>query len=167
MIAEAVTAARERGTVAGLKRIVQHHTGLADPMPQVIEHFRLPDRPVPIAGEPLAAPPTAHTCTLVLPAVAVPDAAARTRIERLVADHTPAHVRVELRLVPAGITVGRQSTVGVDTLLGPPSSGVLGAGRLGADLVTAAARPEGLVPAPPRPYRRSQPCPPKPCPPKP
>ena len=32
MIAEAVAAARQRGTVAGLKRIVQHHTGLADPI---------------------------------------------------------------------------------------------------------------------------------------
>jgi phage tail-like protein len=166
MITEAVDAAGARGTVAGLKRIVQHHTGLADPMPQVIEHFRLPAEPFPVGGEPLDAPQAAHTATLVLPAAAAPDDAARARLEQLVAEHAPAHARILLRLVPAGVTVGRQATVGVDTLLGAPSSGALGEARLGGDLATAPPRPEGLVPAPslpaPPPHRRSQPCPPTP-----
>ena len=158
MITHAIAYARTRGTVAGLKQILQWHTGLCDPMPQIIEHFRLPDGTVLVGGEPLESTSVSHTCTLVLPEVVVPDAAARTRVEQLIAEHAPAHVRVHLRLVPAGVAVGRQATIGVDTLLGSRSSGALGRSRLGGDLATAAPRPGGLFPDLSRPHQRSQPC---------
>jgi phage tail-like protein len=160
MIAEAMAYSRERGTVRGLKRILQWHTGLSDPMPQIIEHFRLPaGNPVPIGGELLDPAPLAHGCTIVLPERAVPDDAARARVEQLIAAHAPGHVHCRLRLIPAGVAVGRQSTVGVDTLLGRPSSGALGAARLGDDFATAGQLPRApFVPGIPHSHPRSQPC---------
>lgn len=176
MVAEAVEAARARGTVAGLRRVVQHHTGLADPLPVVVEHFALDAATAPpVAGAPLDAPGAPHTCTLVLPRSAVVDDAARARLATLVAAHTPAHVRVHLRLVDAGLAVGRQAVVGVDALLGPRAPGVLGAAPLGAaalgdagsgdaaagagrpraDLVTVIPTPAGAAPACPLPRSSS------------
>ena len=67
MIAEAIPYFRARGTVAGLRRILQWHTGLSGDMPQVIEHYRLrafADAPV-IAGAPIGAAPHAHRFTIV------------------------------------------------------------------------------------------------------
>jgi phage tail-like protein len=159
MVEEAVASARERGTVAGLRRLVQRHTGLSDPLPQVVEHFRLPEGDAPpVGGAPLDAPRAAHTCTVVLPEAVVPDEAARARLARLLADSAPGHVRVLLRVVPARIAVGHQSTVGVDTLLGRSDPGALGEGRLGEDLALAAPRPSGLVPELPRTSPRRTPC---------
>lgn len=158
MIAQAVAYARTRGTVAGLQQILRWHTGLSEPMPQIIEHFRLPEGPVMVGGEPLERTSVSHTCTLVLPDAVVPDATAHTRLERLIAEHAPAHVCVHLRLVTAGVAVGRQATIGVDTLLGGHPSGALGRSRLGAGLATAPPRPRGLVPDLMHPHRRSQPC---------
>lgn len=159
MVEEAVASSRERGTVAGLRRIVQRHTGLTDPLPQVVEHFRLPEgEAVPIGGAPLDAPRAAHTCTVVLPEAVVPDDAASQRLVRLLADHAPGHVRVLLRLVPARIAVGHQSTVGVDMLLGRSAPGALGEGRLGEDLTFRPPRPSGLVPDLPSTSPRSTPC---------
>lgn len=136
MVAEAVAYSRERGTVRGLRRVVQWHTGLPDPLPPIIEHYRVA-ADVHIGGEPLEATPVAHGCTVVLPERVVPDDDARTRLERLIADHVPAHVRTRLLVVPAGITVGCQSTVGVDTLVASDFPGVLGTARLGRALTLA------------------------------
>ncbi|MEV4351505.1 phage tail protein [Actinoplanes sp. NPDC049596] len=148
MITEAMAYARERGTVRGLRRVLQWHTGLADPLPRVIEHFRVPPGPVLpyIGGEPLDATPRAHGCTVVLPDRVAPDTAARARLERLIAAHMPGHVRWRLRLVPAGVVVGRQSSVGVDTLVGSPTSGALGEAALGRDLTTGRGPRAAVVP---------------------
>ncbi len=146
MIAQAVEHAGERGTVRGLRRVLQWHTGLTHPLPQIIEHHRVPtDETSYIGGEPLDATPTAHGCTIVLPERVVPDEAARARLVRLIDGHIPGHVRYRLRLVPAGIAVGRQSTVGVDTLLGGSASLGLGAARLGRDLITAGGPRSAIV----------------------
>ena len=137
MIAEAMAYARERGTIHGLRRVLQWHTGLADPLPQIIEHFRVPDGDHYVGGELLDATPAAHGCTVVLPHRVAPDAAAQARLERLVAAHLPGHVHARVLFVHAGVAVGRASTVGVDTLLGTPSDRSLGSARLGLDLTTA------------------------------
>ncbi|MBE3638374.1 phage tail protein [Mangrovicoccus algicola] len=147
MIAGAMAHFRRRGTVAGLREILQWHLGLDEPMPQVIEHFRLPAGPVPIGGTALEPVPPAHAVTIVLPAHAVADPAALARVERLVAASVPAHVRAALRPVGPGVTVARQSTIGVDTLIGPPAAPGLGAagesfitaGPAGPDMTTGAA----------------------------
>ncbi|ULB12645.1 phage tail protein (plasmid) [Cereibacter azotoformans] len=148
MIAQAIGHFRQRGTIAGLKRILQWHTGLADPLPQVIEHFRLPpvarhlgapDGPV-IGGAPLDPAAPAHRFTIVLPAHLAATPEARATIERLVAASVPAHARFALRLFEPGVAIGSRSTLGVDMILGPTGL-PLGAGRLGASLTTAPRRP--------------------------
>lgn len=149
MIAEAIPYFRQRGTVAGLKRIVQWHSGLSDPLPQVIEHFRLPedkeDDPVMIGGAPLDIDSSAHSFTIVLPAYLALGDEDRAVLERLIAASIPAHTRYQLRLVEPGITIGRQSTIGVDMILGPVGGGALGTGRLGMTMSTGAALPDAPV----------------------
>ena len=52
----------------------------------------------------------------------------------------PAHTRYDLRLVHPGVTIGRQSTLGVDTLIGAIQPHALGDVRLGEDAVFPAGR---------------------------
>ncbi|MGV8937555.1 MAG: phage tail protein [Allorhizobium sp.] len=148
MIAEAIRYYSIRGTVAGLKKILQWHTGLSDPLPQIIEHYRIPSGAAPmIAGSPLDVVPAAHSATIVLPLVIVPDEAAEKRLLRLIAKNAPAHVRFSLRLVDPGITIGTQSTIGVDMLIGSLAPQGLGLGHLGLDFSTEGPRPRGIAPA--------------------
>lgn len=146
MVANAIAMYRRRGTVAGLRQMLQWHTGLADPAPAIIEHFRL-TAPISIAGSPLAPTAPAHAFTIVLPAVAAPDATARDRLDRVIAAAVPAHTRYELRLVEPGIWIGRQSTLGIDMLLGSIRPQPLGDARLGGDaMLPAGGWPRTLVP---------------------
>lgn len=145
MIAQAVSYYRMRGTVAGLQRILQWHTGLRPPLPQVIEHFRLPaGDPAMVGGAALDPGSAAHAFTIVMPAHAAP-AAERPVLDRLIAASVPAHTRWQLRLCDPGVTVAAQSTVGVDMVLGPSGGAPLGAGRLGTTLATAPPRPPAPV----------------------
>jgi phage tail-like protein len=147
MVAEAIRYYAIRGTVKGLKKILQWHTGLSDPLPQVIEHFRLGDGlPPMIGGSPLEVSPAAHSATIVLPRFAVPDAASKNRLLRLIAKNAPAHVRISLRLIEPGIAIGTQSTIGVDTLIGSLAPQGLCLAHLGYDFSTERRRPLGLVP---------------------
>lgn len=145
MIAQAMDLFRQRGTVAGLKRILQWHTGLADPLPQVIEHFRLPAGGVMIGGAPLDPDAPAHRFTIVLPAHLAASDEDRLVLERLIAASVPAHARFDLRLIHPGITLGCHATIGVDTILGPAGGGALGTGDLGGTLATGAAVPDALI----------------------
>lgn len=140
MVAQAVAMYRRRGTVSGLRQMLQWHTGLGEPVPAVIEHFRLTG-PLSVGGEPLEAAAPAHAFTVVLPASAVPDDAALGQLGRVMAAAVPAHTRVDLRLIEPGIAIGRQSTLGVDMLIGGSGPAPLGAGRLGEDLVFPAGPP--------------------------
>jgi phage tail-like protein len=141
MIAQAITMFRRRGTIAGLRQMVQWHTGLSEPMPAIIEHFRV-TAPISVAGSPLTPSAPAHTFTIVLPAKAATDATSLERLQAVIAAAIPAHTRYELRLVEPGITIGRQSTPGVDMLVGSHGTGPLGALRLGADALFPAGRPQ-------------------------
>lgn len=145
MVAKAVVMYRRRGTIAGLRQMLQWHTGLGEPAPAVIEHFRVAE-PIYVAGSPLAPSAPAHAFTIVLPAAAVPDDTAQQRLDRVIAAAIPAHTRYELRLVAPGITIGRQSTPGVDMLIGSTRPQPLGGATLGGDAVFPAGRPPpGLV----------------------
>jgi phage tail-like protein len=141
MIADAVGFFRRRGTVAGLRRLVQWHTGLDDPLPAIVEHFRLrgrdPAHPLWLAGGRMEPGATAHAFTVLLPATAAPDAAARATLEALIEAQKPAHTRAELCLFEPGVVVGRQAALGVDALLGGEAA--LGAGHLGVDATTEPA----------------------------
>jgi len=147
MVAQAIRYYAIRGTVKGLKTILQWHTGLSDPMPQIIEHYRLADGLAPmIGGSPLDVAPAAHSATIVLPRSAVADDIARNRLLRLIAKNAPAHVRISLRLVDPGIVLGTQSTIGVDMLIGSAAPKGLGLAHLGLDFSTEGRVPQGIVP---------------------
>lgn len=146
MIAEAMPYFRQRGTVAGLKRILQWHCGLSDPLPQVIEHFRLRQSDsVMIGGTPLDLSSIEHSFTVVLPAYLASSSESRAVLERLIAASIPAHTNYKLRLLEPGITIGHQSTIGVDTILGSVGGGALGTGQLGTTMSTEKALPEVLI----------------------
>jgi phage tail-like protein len=146
MIAEAISYYSIRGTVAGLKKILQWHTGLVAPLPQIIEHYRLPAGAPPIiGGSPLDVAPAAHSATIVLPRSCVSDDASKERFLRLIAKNAPSHVRISLRLVDPGISIGTQSTIGVDTLIGDLAAKGLGLGHLGLDFSTEGPLQRGIA----------------------
>ena len=60
MVAKAIAMYRRRGTIAGLRQMLQWHTGLGEPAPAVIEHFRV-TTPISIARQP-ARPDRAGAC---------------------------------------------------------------------------------------------------------
>jgi hypothetical protein len=151
---------RIRGTVAGLQAVLRLHAGLAPPHPVIIEHFRLhnylanrePGEADLVDGKPyLAGLPLlpgssdiAHHFTVVVPAPAVPDAAAQETFSRLITALKPAHTDFELRMVQPGVRIGCQSTVGVDALIGPYPSAAVGEMRLAGSSVLAAPPASGL-----------------------
>lgn len=147
MIREAIPYFRMRGTVPGLRQLLRWHTGAPDPWPTVIEHFRLRDRPAApplhIGGLPLApaAAEIAHCFTLVLPRALVRDEA---QLLRLIEAQKPAHTLAALRLVETGFRIGRQSSIGVDALIGSAPVLPLGLGHLAQSLVTGSGAPPAL-----------------------
>jgi phage tail-like protein len=145
MVAKAIAMYRRRGTVAGLRQMLQWHTGLGEPVPAIIEHFRI-KAPISIADSPLAPSAPAHAFTIVLPSVAAPDATARNRLDQVIAAAIPAHTRYQLRLVTSGVIIGRQSTPGIDMLIGTTRPQPLGEARLGGDaMFRSDPEPLGLV----------------------
>lgn len=150
MIVGAIPYFRQRGTVAGLRQVLQWHLSLDDRMPQIIEHFRLSAMhdhvekesraPVMIGGTVLEAGSLAHSFTVVLPAHTIADSDTRGRVRRLIAASIPAHTRFQIRPVEPGVTVAAQSTIGVDTLLGDLGPQGLGSAR--NDLTFTTSGPE-------------------------
>ena len=73
----------------------------------------------------------AHHFTVVLPRAAAQGAEAETKIADLIEAQKPAHTFVEMRFVETGVRIGRQSSLGIDMILGCWPSQPLGAGALG------------------------------------
>jgi len=148
MVAHSIRFFRERGTVPGLRRMIQWHSGLREPFPIVVEHFRLRDYPhrriVPepdlpggrlmVGGRPLDPPPgeRAHRFTVIVPSTATATAEAREQLLRVLTAQKPAHTEAELRVVRPGLRIGCQSSVGVDTWLGDYPTEALGRMTLGS-----------------------------------
>ena len=146
MIAQAMEYHAIRGTVQGLKKILQWHTGLVEPLPQIIEHFRIKSGSNPnIGGLPLDLSGVAHSATIVLPRHVVPDAETQARLEKLISKNAPAHVRINLRFIEPGIAIGSQSTIGIDMLVGDLDPQGLGRAQSGLTLVTASALQTGIA----------------------
>ena len=103
--------------------------------------------PIVIARSPLAPTAPAHAFTIVLPGVAAPDDTARFRLDRVITAAIPAHTSYDLRLVEPGITVGHQSTLGIDMLIGSIHPHPPGDAGLGGDAMFPPGRfPLALVP---------------------
>ncbi len=147
MVAQSIRFFRERGTVAGLRRMVRWHSGLRDPFPILVEHFRLRDYPlrriVPetdlpggrlfVGGRPLDPTPSEqpHRFTVVVPSTATATDEAREQLLRILTAQKPAHTEAELRVIEPGLRIGCQSSVGVDTWLGDYPSEPVGRMTLG------------------------------------
>ena len=133
-IRRAIELYRQRGTVAGMKAILELHTGVE---PTIIEHFRLVNylddyeagdpgllhNMIYVGGQPL--PPLAtpaqgaHRFTVVLPAYAADNDDEEHTLRRLIEAQKPAHTGFELRTFGPGIRIGCQSTIGVDMQIAP------------------------------------------------
>jgi phage tail-like protein len=160
MIAQAIPYFRQRGTVDGLRRILQWHTGLTGDLPQVIEHYRLTafETPPVVAGEPLGNSGHAHRFSIVVPHSVVPNDAAFNRLQRLIAVSIPAHTGYDLITLSPGVAIGTQSTIGVDMLLGAAAGAPLGDGTLGATFSTLGPQISGPLPFHANPIRGTSPC---------
>ena len=124
-----------RGTVHGLRRTLQLHSKLSDPMPQIIEHYRASQEPVEDSEAWTAATgamdswlglspndDAPHHFSVVVPGYAIehPDKRAATR--QMIDAVKPAHAHYTLRPVYSGVRLGSSRTrgtiIGVDSLLG-------------------------------------------------
>ncbi|MEL7211171.1 MAG: phage tail protein [Pseudomonadota bacterium] len=158
VLRQAIAYYRIRGTVSGLQQILRWHTGLPAPLPQVIEHFRLPSEGLAVGGAALAMPDTAHRFTIVIPASAVRTEDADRQIRRLIDASIPAHTSYDIRLVYPGLSVGQQSMIGVDTLLGSLDAPALGDGQLGGTFSTDGPLKSGPLSFQPNPTRGTCSC---------
>ena len=153
MLANSIEFFQRRGTVAGIKQMLQWHTGLSGEQPQIIEHFRLAaavDRqqdeacPLFIGEKPLLTEHrSAHWFTVVLPVSAVPNAEAQRQIKQLITAQKPAHTAFQLCIFNPGVRIAKQSTIGVDTWLGHYPQAPLGDMIIGQS-ANLAAPPRGL-----------------------
>jgi phage tail-like protein len=123
ILKEVVTLFAQRGTINGLRRLIQLHANLSDPHPRIIEHFR---GTTAAADDELkrwlgTVPDAANHFTIVLPARAVDSEVKRTALRRLIDANKPAHTHYTLRPVFAsggmwlGGGRGRASALGIDT----------------------------------------------------
>jgi phage tail-like protein len=154
---------RKRGTIAGLKLILQLHLGVSAPLPTIIEayrlrnyaarrsdagaalangHLRLGGLEIATGGE---RADHAHRFLLILPDALLPTAESREVLVDLVDAIRPAHTAWSLITVPQGVRIGCQSSLGVDMVLGGKPSSTLGEMRLHQD---------ARLPSPPHPPPR-------------
>lgn len=159
MIARSIELFKMRGTLDGLRLMLQWHTGLQGDQPQIIEHFRVRDygsrqhAPAPgedapdlyIAEKPLhpAADEFSHWFTVVLPVSAVPDEASFQLVSRLIESQKPAHTAYRICLFRPGLRIGKQSSIGIDTWLGNYPGEPLGGMALGQSSGLAPATSSG------------------------
>lgn len=157
MISQSILFFRMRGTLAGVKQMLQWHTGLTGDQPQLIEHFRLRNyadlQRTGVAAAPLyvgelplqpTADQIAHWFTVVLPSSAVHDKDALEQIRQLIEVQKPAHTAFQLRIFHPGVRIGKQSSIGLDTWVGHYPRGPLGEFSLGQSSTSAAGNPRGL-----------------------
>ncbi len=150
MIQNSVKYFKLRGTLSGLKQMLQWHTGLTGEQPQIIEHYRLRNytqlqkltpsidhviqtQELYVGEKPFTLPADkiTHWFTVVLPVSVVPDAEAKQTITALIEAQKPAHTAFQLCIFNPGVRVGKQSSIGIDTWLGNYPQEPLGNMNLG------------------------------------
>ena len=128
---------RWRGTIHGMRLLLQLHTGLGEPMPQIIEHHResgmaydqsenaVVSTAMTLWLGDLPQGDAPHHFSVMLPAYVVDTADKRRVIERLLDANTPAHTHYSLRPVYPRVQISSESccgtAIGVDSLLGTPA----------------------------------------------
>jgi phage tail-like protein len=112
----------QRGTLRGLRRLLQLHTNVPEPMPQIVEHYRGFGVPALEAwfGE---APEgdAAHHFSVLLPAYTIDTPEKRAIVARLIDANKPAHTHYTLRPLSPGIRLTNFSdstTLGMESRLG-------------------------------------------------
>ena len=146
IIAKSIEFFKTRGTVKGIKQILQWHTGLSGEQPQIIEHFRLARLfnthsndnskehcPLFLAEKPLLPEQQkiTHWFTVVLPSHVIENEEQHAQISSLIEAQKPAHTAFQLCIFNPGVRIARQSTIGVDTWLGHYPEAPLGDMHLG------------------------------------
>jgi phage tail-like protein len=133
MIANSLSYYQMRGTLQGLKQMLQWHTGLSGEQPSIIEHYRLREQLEIeediacdsgskwfIGQKPFTpdASQVAHWFSVIVPASAVPDQQAFDTLEAVITAQKPAHTGFRVCVISPGLRVGQQSSIGIDTWLG-------------------------------------------------
>lgn len=148
LIRQSIDIYRQRGTLKGIQKMLQWHTGLDAPWPQIIEHYRLRHlnhdqanddvdcerhSSMSIGETPLLAPNAAleHRFTVVVPSSVVCDSESFQQLERVIHAQKPAHTHFQICVIDQGIRIGAQSAIGIDTWLGYQRKTVLGDISLG------------------------------------
>jgi phage tail-like protein len=86
----------------------------------------------------------AHRFSVFLPAARAPNAATRRRIETLVRLEAPVHTEADIHWVKPNLTLGSQSTLGFDTVLGACAPGRFGEAKLGDASALSGASPPSM-----------------------
>ncbi len=136
MIKSSVQYFKIRGTLQGLKQMLQWHTGLSGEQPQIIEHYRL-RKYFSVAqakeenatsclsdlyiGQKKLSPSfdkLAHWFSVIVPASVVSNEESYKTLTLLIEAQKPAHTAFQLCIFNPGVRIGTQSSIGVDTWLG-------------------------------------------------
>lgn len=163
MIRRSIEFFKLRGTLEGIRMMLQWHTGLNGDQPQIIEHFRVRDYaslqqrrevcgvpatvvPLMVAEKPLQPPQSCidHWFSVVLPNSVLPDQESIELIKQIIDAQKPAHTSYQIYVFHQGIRIGKQSSIGVDMWLGHYPGEVLGGMRLGQSSGLAAESSAGL-----------------------
>lgn len=164
-LAEVVTLWRWRGTVRGLRRLLQLHGDLSGSLPAIVEHHRgastgTDESPGRVTGRALrrwlgaaAAGDDLDCFTVLLPAPLLDPPEQRAAVVRLIDAYKPAHTHYTLRPLRSGVRLAAPGVtggaIGIDTLLGSLPVWRLPAGGEGGEALGA-----GTI-LPPRPRPRS------------
>lgn len=133
VLQEIVELYRLRGTIQGLRKLLQFHADLKEPMPQIIEHYRgqsinkdeSPNRVVAQAIDNWLGTITdiPHHFSVLMPAYTLNTPDKRLIVERLIDANKPAHTHYTLRpIYPGGVRLSSERHPGtgikLDSLLG-------------------------------------------------
>ncbi len=128
---EIVKLYRWRGTIQGLRKLLQLHTDLQEPMPQIVEHFRGKNIKKDESQKQVVSKgietwlgeidDASHHFTVLMPAYTINTPDKRLVVERLIDANKPAHTHYNLRAIYPGIRLSssgsRGNAMGLDSLL--------------------------------------------------
>lgn len=125
---------RWRGTIYGLRQLLQLHAGLIEPLPQIIEHYRgkvatLDESDDQVVSDSmrnwLGQPPVRDVMnhfSVLMPGYTIDTPEKRAVVERLIDASKPAHTHYTLRPLYSGTRIGsakcKGSAISVDSVLG-------------------------------------------------